>query len=327
MGFRFTTPVVATYGEEEYFLDRDFNSFRDQPTRTVVVVDGPSVDDSALASICATMIVDLDDPASTKPRVIVVDNANKFKPEKAMKAYLEGKGPRDLGCVLAFIVRDEKLLAFWSKLGDKITIREFKKLKTFDTNNEVVKWIQEEAKPLGLLIDYRTASVMFQAGGGDLYRLASELQKLRLIVPVGVPVTVDHLKLVMSPGSTAEPWTVAEAAFEKNSKKALNALSSMYRHVAEDPAMPVLYSMMKQAEKLFVTRTMLDSGVAPDDIAARIGMHPYRFKLTLLQQVGKHSKRRLSSVMQNLCKLDVDLKRTSHSRRTLLELAILDLAS
>jgi DNA polymerase III delta subunit len=97
--------------------------------------------------------------------------------------------------------------------------------------------------------------------------------------------------------------------------------------VADDPAMPVLYSMMKQAEKLFVTRAMLDAGVSHDDIAARLGMHPYRFKMSLLQQAGKHTKRRLASVMQNLCKLDVDLKRTSHSKRTLIEMAILDLAS
>jgi len=327
MGFRFSTPVTASFGEEEFFLDRDLNDFKDQPNRNVVLLDGSAISDAELASICATLIVDFDDPANTKPRAIVVDNAHKFKPEKAMKAYLDGKGPRDLGSVLALIVRDDKPLAFWSKLGDKATFREHKKLKTFDNNNEVVKWIQEEAKRLKLVVDYRTASIMFHAGGGDLYRLSNELQKLRLILEAGTTVTLDHLKLVMTPGSNAEPWTVSDAAFDKNTKKALNSLSSLYKYVADDPAMPVLYSMMRQAEKLFVTRTLLDAGVAHDDIAARLGVHPYKFKLTLLQQAGKHSKRKLASVMQNLCRLDVDLKRTSHSKRTLLELAILDLAS
>jgi len=327
MGYRFTTPVTVSYGEESFFLDRDLNSFRDQPNRSVVVLDGANTNDAELASTCATLIVDLDDPASTKPRAVVVDNAHKFKPEKAMKAYLEGKGPKDLGCVLALVVRGDKPLVFWSKLGDKVTLLERKKLKTFDSNNEVVKWIEQEVKLAKLTIDYRTANIMFHAGGGDLYRLASEIQKLRLIVPAGTAITLDHLKLVMTPGSNVDQWTVADAAFDKNTKKALNALSSLYKFVAEDPAISVLYAMMKQAERLFVTRSLLDSGVAHDEIASRIGFHPYRFKQTLLQQAGKHSKRKLASVMQNLCKLDVDLKSTSRSKRTLVEMAILDLAS
>jgi DNA polymerase III delta subunit len=327
MGYRFTTPFVVSFGEAEFFLDRDFNQFRDQPSRSVVVLDGKAVTDDELASVCSTMMVDLDDTASTKPRVVILDNAHKFKPEKAMKAYAESKGPRDLGCVLAAIVRSEKPLSFWLKLGDKATLHEHKKLKTWDNNNEVIKWLQDEAKSMKLGVDSRIAAIMYQIAGDDLYRLSSELRKLLLLLGPGVSVTVDHLKLVMSPGTTAEPWTVSEAAFEKNSKKALNALSSLYKHATEDPSLPVLYAMMRQAERLFVARSLLDRGAAPDDVAARLGMHPYRFKMSLLPLAGKHTLRGLSLAMQNLCKLDVDLKRTSHSRRTLLELAVLDLAS
>lgn len=327
MTFRFTTPFVVSFGEEPFFLDRDFNEFRDQPNRTVTVVDGASLTDSELVSICATMRVDLDDPANTKARVIVVDNAHKFKPEKAMKAYAEEKEARNLNCVLALIVRDDKLAAFWGKLGNKVTVREHKKFKTWETNNEVVKWIQDEAKGMGLTLDSRISNIMFQIAGDDLYRLASELRKLLLLAGPGVAVTVEHLQLVMTPGTTAEPWTVAEAVFEKNVRRALNALSALYKHAGDDPALSVLSFMLKQAEKLFVARVMIDQGAAHDDVAARLGMHPYRFKMSLLPHVGKHNQRGLALAMQKLCKLDVDLKRASHSRRTLLELAILGLAS
>jgi DNA polymerase III delta subunit len=327
MAFRFTTPFIVSFGEESFFLDRDFNEFRDQPNRTVSVVDGDDISDSELASVCSTIRVDMDDPSKTKPRVVVVDNAHKFKPEKALKAYADEREPRNLNCVLALIVRDKKPAAFWGKLGNKVTLREFHKLKTWENNNEVVKWVQDEAKEMGLTLDSRIANLMFQIAGDDLYRLASELRKLVLLVGPGVAVTVEHLMLVMSHGTTAEPWTVAEATFAKNPKKALNALSALYKHAGDDPALAVLSFMMKQAEKLFVARAMLDQGAAQDDVAARLGMHPFRFKMSLLPQVGKHHQRGLALAMQNLCKLDVDLKRASHSRRTLLELAILGLAS
>jgi len=167
---------------------------------------------------------------------------------------------------------------------------------------------------------------MFSITGHDLYRLSSELRKLSMLVGTGT-VTGDHLKSIMVPGSTVEPWTVAEAAFEKNAKKALNAISQLFRYSSDEPAIPVLYALMKQAEKLFVTRNLLDRGLSEDEVAGRIGMHPYRFKMTLLPLAGKHTTVGLSRSMQKLCKLDVELKRTSQSKRTLLELAVIDLAS
>lgn len=326
MPIRFPTPFIASFGEEDFFLDRDFDQFRDQPQRTVITLDGLTISDEELVSICSTMVVDLDDPAASKPRVVVVDNAQKLKADKALKVYAEGKSKKDLDCVLALIVRSDKLASSWTKLGDKITVREFKKLKTWDNNNEVVKWVQDEAESYKLKVDQRTAAAMFSVVGPDLYRLSSELRKLSLLVGSGT-VTGEHLKSVMVPGSTVEPWAVAEAAFEKNVKKALNAISQLFRYSSDEPAIPVLYALMKQAEKLFVTRSLLDRGVTEDEVAGRLGMHPYRFKMSLLPLAGKHTTASLSRLMQKLCRLDVDLKRTSQSKRTLLELAVIDLAS
>lgn len=327
MGFRFPTPFVVSYGEEPFFLDRDLERFKDQPGRTVIVLDGTETSDEELASICSTVMVDFDDPAATKPKVVVLDNAHKFKPEKAMKAYVESKEPKNLGTVLAAIIRSEKPVVFWSKMSEKVTLREYKKLKTWDNNNEVVRWVEEEARQIGLTLDSRTANIMYQIAGDDLYRLSSELQKLFLLLGKGVAVTLDHLKLIMTPGSTADSWTIADAAFDKNQKKALNALSAVYKHATEDPSILVMSALMKQAERIYVARSMLDKGASQDEVAGRLGMHPYRFKMAVLPLVGKHTQRGLSLAMQNLCKLDVELKRTSQSRRTLVELAVLDLAS
>jgi len=256
-----------------------------------------------------------------------VDDAHKLKAGKELKTYLEQKPSDEYDCILALVFRSEKLPSFWSKLGSKVTFREHKKLKTWDNNNEVVRWVQEEAKRLKLSLDAKMAWGMFQLAGDDLYRLASELRKLVLLVGPGVPITIEHLKLVLSPGTTAEPWTVAEAAFGKSPQKAINLLSLLYRYSSDDPSIPVMGAMMRQAEKLLLVRSMLDRNASHEEIAGRLGMHPYRFKMSLLPQVGKHTQRELVRAMRNLCKLDVDLKSTSRSRRTLLELVVIGLAS
>ena len=88
----------------------------------------------------------------------------------------------------------------------------------------------------------------------------------------------------------------------------------------------ILGALIKGVERLFIARSLLDKGVSPDDIAGRMGMHPYRFKKAVLPQAERQTVARLVSNMQMLSRLDVELKRTSH-RRTLVELAVYELAS
>lgn len=325
MGYRFTTPVVVSFGEEPFLLDRDLSLFRDQRNYAVTRLDGALVSEAAVISACETYEIDYEDPTNTKPRVVVLDNGHKIKPDKHLKSCLERRDANDVSSVLAVVIRAATVPAFWTKLGSRVTLIERKKFKTWDDNNEVVKWILEEAKRLKLDLNIQIAKAMFQVDGDDLYRLSSELGKLKLLVDKS-SVTIAHLRLVMTPTSTVESWDVAEAAFLRNPKKALSLLSDLYRYAAEDPSLMILGALIKGVERIFVARSVMDKGAAPDDVAASIGMHPYRFKKSLLPQVEKQTVPRLVKAMQNLCKLDVDLKRTSH-RRTLIELAVLDLAS
>lgn len=325
MALKFSTPIVVIYGEEEFFLDREIQRLREYSGRDVTLLDGVGLSDHALVSICETRSIDFEDPTNMKPRIVIVDNAQKVKAEKALKAYVEERDAKDVSTVLAMVVRDAKLSAFWGKAA-KTKVFEFKKLKTYETNNEVVKWMEDEARLLGLSLDSRNATFIFQIVGDDLYRIANELRKLKLFVGTE-PVTPDHLRAVLVPSATAEPYQVADAAAAKDVRKALNTLSTLYKNVADDPAVPVAYALMRQTEKLFVARSLMDNGASADDVAGRLAMHPWRCKTFFMPLVEKHTKARLLQVMQHLCRLDVEIKRTSNSKRTLVELAVLSLAS
>jgi DNA polymerase III delta subunit len=326
MGYRFKTPVVVSFGEEAYFLDKDLALFQDQTAYSVVTLDGSDVTDAEVVSVCETVQIDFDDPSNLKPKAVVLDNAGKLKGDKALKAYLESRDPQDLSVVLAAVVRSDKCPAIWSKLGKKATVVERKKLKTWDNNNEVVAWVMAEAERLGLKLDIKIATSMFQVVGSNFYVLASELSKLRVLVGAGARVTVDHLKLVMTPSTTAGSWDVADAVFLRNRGKAMNLLSNIFKFASEDPTLMILGSLMKSSERLFVARAMKDRGSSDEEIAARFGMHPFRYKMALLPQVEKQDLKTLTRSMKMLSKLDVELKRTSH-KRTLIELAVLELAT
>jgi DNA polymerase III delta subunit len=325
MGFRFTTPVVVSFGEEDFFLDRDIKMFSGASGFAVTKLEGSEVGSSKVMSALVSSQINFDDLDNSPTNLVIVDNANKLKVEKGLKGYLDDLDPKDLSAILVVVFRSASVSGVWSKLGPKAIVREYKKFKTWENNNEVVKWLQEEAIRLGLKLDQRVAADMFQVAGDDLYRQSSELQKLRLLVGRG-EVTREHLSLVMTPSSTVASWDVADSVFNRNWKKALHQVSTIFKYATEDPSLMILGALIKGVERLFVARSMLDKGTTHDEVAGRLGMHPYRFKLSVLPQAEKQTTTRLVSNMQMLSRLDVDLKRTSH-RRTLIELAVYDLAS
>lgn len=319
---RFLSPVIVSFGDEDFFLDQDLEAFRKQPDRTVILTDGEEFKkDQDLVSLCQSHT------AEPKPRVVIVDNAQDLKPEKALKAYLDELKAKDLYVVLALVFRSPKLLAFWSKLGDKVTLLERKKLKTYETNNEVIKWIETEIRRVGLKAEARVANVIYLGTGPDLYRISNEIQKLRMLVGEGGTITVEHLQSILTVGSTVDVWQVVDAAANKDKKKASNLLSSLYRLAPEEPSILLSYSLMKQAEKMYIACAMLSKGSSEEEIATRVSMHPWRCKTFFLPMVRKHTTGSLTQMMQDLCRLDVEIKRTSHSKRTLLELAVLRFAT
>ncbi len=92
--------------------------------------------------------------------------------------------------------------------------------------------------------------------------------------------------------------------------------------------MPTTNALMKQVERALVVRCQLDRGVDPDLVAASVGLDAKKFPYKQLAEAAKkHASRDLLRHMSRLCKLDVDVKGAASSKRTLVELAILAVAS
>lgn len=329
MGYEFTRPFVVSSGEEEFFLDRDLRDFRDQEDYRVTLLDGQKVSEAEVVTTCETIFFAYEeDPPRVWPRAVVVGNGEGLKAGKLLKSYAERVAADDLSTVLAIVIRAKSASAFWTKLGPKATLIDHPKLKTLDYNNEVAKWVKAEADRIGLNLSEPLAKAMYGVAGDDLYRLSNELGKLRRYVGPKKAVTGEHLRTVMSESTAVTAKDLAEAALLKNQRKAMNLLSVLYQFSDDEASTSLSINgyLMWATEKLFVVRTLLDQRVSPDDVAARIDMHPYRFQKTLLPQAERQTAKGLLRTMQTLSRLDVELKRTSH-RRTMVELAVLDLAS
>lgn len=315
-------PFLVFYGGEDFLLDRELNKVRKWDKRTVVLLNGHDTDEHALVSACTTVSMD------EALRVIVVDDAQKIKDKsKRLKEYIEEKESSDISVILAAFVRSEKLPEIWALAASKGRSVEHRKLKTWDNNNEVIAWVESEAVRMGLRLQKGLAQSLYDLVGADLYRLSSEIQKLALLVGKSGEVTINHLKLALSPSPTAEPWQVAEAAIQKDSRRAMNLLSTLYKNQGDDANVPLVNALIRQVEKLVLARQMVDGGCSEDEIAALVEMSPKRVKFFYLPQVvQKHVLAQLVKHMSRLCQLDVEVKGSSRSKRTLVEIAVLSIS-
>lgn len=311
---------VVSFGSEDYFLDQDLERARSWKDRSVVSVSGDDVDDRELVGLCETGSMD------GSARVVILDDAQKVKGDKALKAYVAAKDPADDSVVLVAIVRSEKCPAIWNDAAKKGRLIEHKKLKAWDSNNEVVKWIEGEARRLGLILDKGISEVLFQLVGPNLYRLANELGKLSVLFGKDAKVGLAEVKLVISPSPTAEPYQVAEAAVAKDSRRAMNTISTVYRVMGEDAHVPITFSLIKQIEKLTMARSLLDKGATEDEVAAALEMNAWRYRNHFLPIVQKHRLPDLVRHMRTLRTLDENVKSSARSKRTLVELAVLGIA-
>ena len=314
-------PFVISYGAENFFLDEDLQRGLKYKGRNVMLLDGDKMKGSLVVDACETTCFDGSD------RVIVLDNAHKVKADKTLKTYIEEKDVADTSVILVAICRNERLPEIWGTAAKKARIIEHKKLKTWDTKNEVIAYIPKLAKKLGLVLEKEVPEALYKFVGADLYKINNELRKLSVLVSVGGTATLDQLQSVCSSVFPVDQFQVVERAIQKDIARALSTLAILYQNVGEEASLFVCAALMRQVEKLIVARQMLDQKVPEDELAVQLDMHPYRLRQYFLPIVQKHTLPKLLRAMNSLCKLDMNVKGAGNSKRTLVELVVLEIAS
>lgn len=320
-----TSAFYVFFGEEDFFLDRGIEMARRWPNREIRHFDASDkLDELTLVRELETPVLD------GSERTIIVDEAQKLKEtkHKALRSFVDDRASGDTSVVLVAIVRAEKLSDVWSHVGAKGKFSEHKKFKPWPDKfgkTEHQKWAESEAKRVGLGLEDGVSELIIQMTGDSLYRIQNELRKLYWLTGGG-KVSKQQVMSIVAVTPTAEPKDVVEATFAKNVHGALNALSLLFKTMGDEASVPVTYGLMREAQKTITARHLLDKGASDEDIATTLGMNPWRCKTVFLPTVRKHSAESLVKCMRRLCALDQNVKGSSSSKRTLVELAVLSIA-
>ena len=332
-------PFVVAYGDEDFLLDRERARARNFAGRDIITLNGDGLQDHEVVEICRQGSFD------GSMRCVILDEANKVKGDKALKAYIKEKLETDISTILVAIVRSEKLSDVWAQAAKKGRLDKkglpapfhHPKFKTYE-EDKIVGWILHEAERVGIHLatergDDRgkirdipvVAKRMLALAGPDLGNLAGEIQKLELIVGRSGTATLEHLRLVLAPSPSTQAWQVADAVVDKDFLRAMNLLSTLYKSEGEKANVPIVGAMMKQIERLMICRFMLDARMTEDEMASALGMNPKRMPY-ILRPVHKHTMPDLIRHMNRLSELDAGVKGSSRSKRTLVELTVISIA-
>lgn len=307
------------FGDEDHLLNQALDELRSKSSREIVVFDGDGLDAQEIVSFCEARTGSL--------RGVIVDEAQKLKNGEAMLQFIKERDPEDKSVFLMFVVRSDALKDAWMKMAVERGrgVRHVKP-KPWETDKQIAR-IHAEASRLGVRAGEGVPELLLKVLGYDLALIANELGKASYIVEKDKVVTKEIVLSLVPHVFPTQPYEVAEAAAGMRPKQAMTLLGFVYKNLGDGATIPVSYALMRLVEKLLVARTLSDQGASPREVADRLGMHEYAYKVNLLPLVRRHTVPRLARQMKKLCKLDALTKGAATSKRTHIELAVLSLAS
>lgn len=308
------------YGEETYLLDRELTRALRWRDRFVTCLDGESVTEDGIVSALGDLPISDDGGI-----VVVVDNADKVKVNGALEAYFAERAPQDQSALLVAICRSARLAKGWADVGKLGRVVEHLRFKPWE-KEKIRERIVKEASLLGLILADVAFDVLFKVHGERTDCMVNEMRKASFLVEKGGQISKDLVLSLCAKRVAVAPWDVSEAAFAKDPKRAMQAVSMLFQDRGDEALVPIVASMMKQLEQTLLMRSLLDRQQRPEAIASALGLHPYRVQRELVS-VQKHTAAQLLNHMKNLCDLEVQIKGAAPSKRTLVELAVLSLAA
>lgn len=277
--------------------------------------------------------------ALEEARSLLLPSLSIFRFPDGLSSYLEDSAMLPLdGAARGFVVFNAKTIPLLpegkddvlivcstdgTKLDDPRAIRTkiYPKLKTFDDNNEVIKWILKEGQSFNIDL-IRVASGLFVNCGNGLRKLSSEITKIAVLTPPGGVASPEDVRSVLCFSAELTPKHVIDAVCEGNIARAI-AFYDKLQEGGDETGWIIAYMQRHVLQMLQLAEL---KGTPPGDAAARMNVHPFVYKKMVSSRSGLWSIESLLAGFATLCDLDIAHKSGDLCADMSLELEIIRLA-
>ncbi len=201
-----------------------------------------------------------------------------------------------------------------AEAGDgQVRVREFAPLR----RDALAGWVSERAAQKGGAIDGRTASMLAEQIGPNLWVMDSELEKLTIYCD-GRPIGEDDVKALVSSTKDANVFALVDAIMDGRSGVALSAMRQL---LDEGAAGPYLLTMVaRQARLVALAQELLARRAPPQEWPARLGTSSDFVVRKTMEQARRFPPHAVRALYRLLLDTDLALKSGTSDELALTEM-------
>ena len=221
---------------------------------------------------------------------------------------------------VVFIAPYEKLdgrKRITKKMREMTTVIEAMRLE----GNDLLTWVQHEAKANGANITSQTAQTLVSTAGDNLLSLSTEIGKMATYLGGEGDITADVIEELVARTPEMDVFRLTDAYIAGNISRTVSIYHDLLRN-GEEPIM--LTSLIAGQIRLMIhVQSLRRKGYQQHQIAKTLHVHPYRVKL-MLENRAIPQESRLLLILGKLADIDYKLKTTGGKRERLLELFFME---
>lgn len=234
-----------------------------------------------------------------------------------LEAWLENPSPT---ATVVFIAPYETLdgrKTIVKKMRKLATVIEAKRLE----GNDLLVWIQQEAKNNGVHMDSSAAQALVDRAGDNLVMLSTEIAKMASYIGGSGEITFAVIESLVPRTPEMDVFALTDSYVKGDVAGSLSIYYDLLQN-GEEPIM--LTSLIAGHIRLMIhVQSLRKKGYQQQQIAKILSVHPYRVKLMM---GNRHvpEPNRLLTILNSLANIDYKLKSTSGNRKRVLELFLME---
>lgn len=291
--------------------------------------DGQQVTPDQLRTTCQTL------PFLAERRLIIVEGLlERFEPkvksgrkkttrapdqQNDCKSFTASIGELPESTILVLI--DSKITKsnpLFEELLAKAEVRAFPLLKS----SKLRQWIQRRVEQEGGGISPQAIDFLARLVGGNLWIMASEINKLVLFTS-GPRIEEDDVKAVVGYSQQASVFTMVDAILGFKVGLAEQALQQLLQ-AGVAPAY-LLFMLLRQVRMLVLTKEMRKGGKSEEGIQDRLGLTSELAWRKTWEQAGRYSLERLKELYYKLLEADLAIKTGKYEGELALNVLVAEL--
>lgn len=170
---------------------------------------------------------------------------------------------------------------------------------------QIAAWIQNAGKNVGFTIPQKSAMLLAEHLGTDLGRIASELNKLKLMLPEGTEITPAHIEEHIGISKDYNNFELKKAIGERNVLKATKIITYFAQNPKDNP-----FVLTVTLLHMFFTQLLQYHGLqdhSPKNVASNLRINPY-FVNEIQTAARNFPMKKVSQVISHLREMDLKSK-------------------